>query len=131
MVGSTVPNIPVGKSALVGNNAAVSNPILVPLLESNRTAESGSKTQNCEPIVEEPKSPQHEQDIEDTRYDEYIINDDEEILSIKLNKEKLNANEHSIQCQYSQAIVPLSDKAATNPVRKLKNISFLRTEHEV
>lgn len=54
-------------SSSFGNNCVVTNPMSVTFLDGIRTTESGPNGHTCKPIVEEPKSPLHEQDIEDFR----------------------------------------------------------------
>ncbi|XP_058005223.1 protein ROS1A-like [Hevea brasiliensis] len=133
-----VPKVPLGSSNLVGNSVVV-NPISVSLLESNKTLESGVRTQNCEPIIEEPKSPLHEQQIEDI-VSEDIIDDEEEIPTIQLNNETFKENLHYFMDKYgpnfqtsssSRALVPVSVTVDSIPIRKLKQTSHLRTEHQV
>ncbi|XP_058004146.1 DEMETER-like protein 2 isoform X2 [Hevea brasiliensis] len=133
-----VPKVPLGNSNLVGNSVVV-NPISVSLLESNKTLESEVRTQNCEPIIEEPKSPLHEQQIEDI-VSEDIIDDEEEIPTIQLNNETFKENLYYFMDKYgpnfqtgssSRALVPVSVTVDSIPIRKLKQTSRLRTEHQV
>ncbi|CAN8316674.1 unnamed protein product [Cochlearia groenlandica] len=98
------------------------------------------KVECCEPIIEEPASPepQREQvtiaDIEDAFYE-----DPEEIPTIRLNMDAFTSNlkkimEHSKELQdgnMSSALVALTAEPASLPMPKLKNISQLRTEHQV
>jgi len=58
---------PSGTSSSFGNNCVVTNPMPVTFLDGIRTTESGPNGHTWKPIVEEPKSPIHEQDIEDFR----------------------------------------------------------------
>ncbi|ESQ40479.1 hypothetical protein EUTSA_v10012472mg [Eutrema salsugineum] len=97
-------------------------------------SEPASKTTCCEPIIEEPSSPECEQvsiaDVEDAFYE-----DDEEIPTIKLNLDTFTNNlkkviEHSRELQdvdMSKALV----EAAATPMPRLKNVGRLRTEHQV
>ncbi|KAJ0476642.1 putative DNA-(apurinic or apyrimidinic site) lyase [Helianthus annuus] len=91
-----------------------------------------------EPIVEVPASPEPEQiqevfDIED------FGGDAEEIPMIKLNIEALTQNLQTYMERHmelgegdvSKALVALTSEAASIPTPKLKNISQLRTEHQV
>lgn len=94
---------------------------------------------NCEPIIEEPATPEpeyteaQEVDIEDT----FCV--DDEIPKIELNMEQLSQNlqayvENNMGLQesdLSKALVALTAEAASMPAPKLKNISRLRTEHQV
>lgn len=101
----------------------------------------------CEPIVDEP--PEHEcpdalqnemqatdNDIEDAFWQE----DPDEIPTIKLNIEEFTINVHNYMQQnnlelqdsnMSNALVALTPEAASIPMPKLKNVSRLRTEHQV
>lgn len=96
---------------------------------------------NCEPIIEEPATPDEERavalesDIEDALKDV-----DEEIPTIKLNIQEftenlqqfMQANNMELQeADMSKALVALNPEAASIPARKLKNVSRLRTEHQV
>lgn len=110
-------------------------------IESNQqliTVKSGGS--NNEPIIEEPATPEpecpqiSENDIEDTLYE-----DPDEIPTIKLNIEAFTKNvqnymQENMELQegsMSKALVVLSPEAALIPMPKLKNISRLRTEHQV
>ncbi|KAL0912747.1 hypothetical protein M5K25_016145 [Dendrobium thyrsiflorum] len=92
------------------------------------------------PIIEEPPSPPREalqildKDIEDAFYE------DDEIPTIKLNLEQFGQNLQNLMQEndlkipdndISKALVELSAEVASMPIRKLKNISGLRTEHHV
>ncbi|KAF8008997.1 hypothetical protein BT93_J0094 [Corymbia citriodora subsp. variegata] len=96
---------------------------------------------NCEPIIEEPTTPDEERavalesDIEDALKD-----GDEEIPTIKLNIQEftenlqqfMQANNMELQeADMSKALVALNPEATSIPARKLKNVSRLRTEHQV
>lgn len=99
-----------------------------------------SEVAYCQPIIEEPASPEQpysqvsEQDIEDV-----IPEDSDEIPTIKLNMEAFTLNlqsyvQQNMELQVSEmskALVALTPEAASVPVPKLKNISRLRTEHLV
>lgn len=104
-------------------------------------SEPANRVTCCEPIIEEPASPEPEctqvsiTDIEEAFYEE----DPEEIPTIRLNVDALTINlkkimEHSKELQdgnMSTALVALTAEAASLPMPKLKNISQLRTEHQV
>ncbi|KAL0374939.1 UNVERIFIED_CONTAM: DNA glycosylase/AP lyase ROS1 [Sesamum radiatum] len=93
-----------------------------------------------EPIIEVPATPEPnytqapECDIENA-FDE----DPDEIPTIKLNMEEFTHNLQKIMQQntellegdMSKALVALTSQAASIPVPKLKNVSRLRTEHQV
>ncbi|KAK6933517.1 Demeter, RRM-fold domain, partial [Dillenia turbinata] len=129
IVSSTVPIATKGDSAI---------PMPLPLLENNQLG-LGSRISNSEPIIEEPASPKpvHEltqSDIEDDYYE-----DSDEIPLIKLNMEEFTQNlqnymENNMEIQegdMSKALVALSAEAANIPAPKLKNVSRLRTEHQI
>ncbi|KAL6133549.1 hypothetical protein ACLB2K_065784 [Fragaria x ananassa] len=91
-----------------------------------------------EPIIEEPASPEPEcteiiEDIED------FYEDPDEIPTIKLNMEQFTQNLQNYmqqnmelqQGEMSKALVALTPDAASLPTPKLKNVSRLRTEHQV
>uniref|UniRef100_A0A1J3J8T8 Protein ROS1 n=1 Tax=Noccaea caerulescens TaxID=107243 RepID=A0A1J3J8T8_NOCCA len=103
-------------------------------------SESANRATCCEPIIEEPASPEPEcpqvsmADIEDAFYE-----DPEEIPTIQLNMDEFTSNlkkimEDNKELQdgnMSNALVALTAEAASIPMPKLKNISQLRTEHQV
>lgn len=101
---------------------------------------AGFTTINCEPIIEEPASPESsieytERDIEDAFYEE----DPDEIPEIKLNIEEFTTNLKSFiqgnkemqEGDMSKSIIALSPRLASIPAPKLKHVSRLRTEHQV
>ena len=108
--------------------------------EANRQLQAKLWVNKCDPIIEEPASPEPEctqlaeNDIEDISYE-----DPEEIPTIKLNMEEFNQNLQNymhnnmeLQEQHmSKALVALTAEAASIPMPKLKNVSRLRTEHQV
>lgn len=96
-------------------------------------------TGNCEPIIEEPTTPEYcievsERDIEDAFYE-----DPDEIPEIKLNIEEFTTNLQSFiqdkvefqEGDMSNALVALTPGFASIPTPKLKHVSKLRTEHRV
>ncbi|EOA28463.1 hypothetical protein CARUB_v10024677mg [Capsella rubella] len=103
-------------------------------------AEQAKKFTCCEPIIEEPASPEPESaqvsiaDIEDAFFE-----DPEEIPTIRLNMDAFTSNlkkimEHNKELHegnMSSALVALTAETASLPMPKLKNISQLRTEHQV
>ncbi|KAI3799640.1 hypothetical protein L1987_34939 [Smallanthus sonchifolius] len=106
---------------------------LPPAENESKSAEISGN--NCEPIIEEPTTPEPEanelsiSDIEDQYYE-----DSDEIPSIKLNMEEFTTNLQNIiqdSNDMSKALVALSPKAASIPTPKLKDVSRLRTEHLV
>ncbi|XP_042481006.1 transcriptional activator DEMETER-like [Macadamia integrifolia] len=116
-------------------------PLLLPEANPPDAApENKEDKKSCEPIIEVPATPEPEcteisqSDIED------ILDDPDEIPTIKLNIEEFTMNlqnymnEYSMELQEgntSQALVALTPEAASIPVPKLKNVSRLRTEHQV
>ncbi|GAV85442.1 HhH-GPD domain-containing protein [Cephalotus follicularis] len=108
--------------------------------EANQQLEAKYGVNNCEPIIEEPATPEpmctqvSENDIEDTFYE-----DPDEIPTIKLNIEAFTQNlqnymQENMEIQevdMSRALVALTAAAASIPMPKLKNVSRLRTEHQV
>ncbi|WZZ49180.1 hypothetical protein YC2023_049287 [Brassica napus] len=109
-------------------------------LEVVNHSEAANRVTSCEPIIEVPASPEPEcaevsmADIEDAFFE-----DPEEIPTIRLNMDAFANNlkkifEHSKELQdgnMSGALVALTAEAASLPMPRLKNISQLRTEHQV
>ncbi|XP_019453312.1 PREDICTED: protein ROS1-like isoform X1 [Lupinus angustifolius] len=107
--------------------------------ELSRQLYSKPEINNCQPIIEEPTTPEPEcsqlpqDDIEDAFY----YDDSCEIPTIKLNMEEFTTNLQNYMQQnmalqegeMSKALVSLNPEAASIPVPKLKNVSRLRTEH--
>ncbi|XP_024970561.1 protein ROS1-like isoform X2 [Cynara cardunculus var. scolymus] len=114
----------------------------------NHCLHQQSQVQNHDPVIEEPATPepivevpatpepekiQQESDIED------FCEDPEEIPMIKLNMEAFTQNlqtymENNMELaegDMSRALVALASEAASIPAPKLKNVSQLRTEHQV
>ena len=117
----------------------LSLPSLQSQSEGKQQSEAKSGVTNCEPIIEEPATPEPEckeveNDIEDTFYE-----DPDEIPVIKLNIEEFTQNLHTYmqnnmelqEFDMSKALVALTPEAASIPMPKLKNVSRLRTEHQV
>ncbi|KAJ7976057.1 Transcriptional activator DEMETER-like protein [Quillaja saponaria] len=109
------------------------------LVEASRQAEAKSGISSCHPIIEEPATPEpectqlSENDIEDSYYE-----DPSEIPTIKLNIEEFTLNLQNYmqnmelqEGEMSKALVALTPEAASIPMPKLKNVSRLRTEHNV
>ncbi|KAI7741493.1 hypothetical protein M8C21_000189, partial [Ambrosia artemisiifolia] len=91
------------------------------------------------PIVEMPTSPEPEQIQQETFDIEDFSGDNEEIPMIKLNIEEFTQNLQTYMERHmelgegdlSKALVALTPEAASIPTPKLKNVSQLRTEHQV
>ena len=120
--------------------------------------DSSFQTQDCEPIIEMPESPEHRplellvRDIEDFPYE---AEHEQEIPTIKLNTKALGENilnfidksnkefkESALSFvdeisnlhrdeEVSKALVLLNPKSASHPARKLKTKTPLRTVHSV
>ncbi|KAL8236364.1 hypothetical protein R6Q59_017445 [Mikania micrantha] len=132
MVPSDAPN---STNATYTTQPTILGPLQLPPFENscNKNAQF-----SCEPIIEEPATPEPETaelsltDIEDQYYD-----DADEIPTIKLDMNEFTANlqkmQDSIEIQgdMSKALVALNPQAASIPTPKLKNVSRLRTEHLV
>lgn len=121
----------------------VTNPASLFLLEPNPFPGSGNQTNNCEPIIEEPASPEPEWTVPQERDIEDLFDDNcdgDEIPTIKLGFDRIpphlqNPDESQLVMLHdhdmSRALVALSAEAASIPMPKLKNVSLLRTEHQV
>ncbi|WOK96341.1 transcriptional activator DEMETER-like [Canna indica] len=102
---------------------------------------TGSASDNCQPIIEEPASPEAECiQIEEREIEDAFYEDPDEIPTIKLNIEEftqnlqnyMQSNNMEIQdVHMSKALVAINPEAASIPMPKLKNVSRLRTEHLV
>ncbi|OAY69909.1 Protein ROS1 [Ananas comosus] len=123
-----------------GENLAVYS--LMPLPPADGSSYSrGVIVSNCEPIIEEPASPKEEnadgleREIEDAFYE-----DSDEIPTIKINlheftqniEECIKESNNDLQTEdITKALVAITTEAASIPAPKLKNVSRLRTEHQV
>ncbi|MQL78151.1 hypothetical protein Taro_010575 [Colocasia esculenta] len=124
------------------NHKTVLNPWPLPQLEGNFCMQEVCAGGNCEPIIEEPATPEPEctqipdiPDIEDA-----FCEDPDEIPTIELNAKEFAQNlqiymqENNMELQnvdWTKALVTLTPQAASIPTPKLKNVSRLRTEHQV
>lgn len=122
------------------NPAIVINPLPLPPPGNISLEERGYESRKCEPIIEEPTTPEQEcteiteSDIEDAFYE-----DPDEIPTIKLNIEEFTMNLQNYmqgnmelqEADMSKALVALNPQVASIPTPKLKNVSRLRTEHQV
>ncbi|KAI3932419.1 hypothetical protein MKX01_001782 [Papaver californicum] len=117
------------------------NPMSLPLLEANLVSGTRIRKNECEPIIEEPATPEKD-------YAETLNSDIEdafgecpnEIPSINLDIEEFTVTlqnymqENKMELQegdLSNALVAITPQAASIPVPKLKNVNRLRTEHLV
>jgi hypothetical protein len=145
------------------DNKPEKNPNSLPFLQSQsegkQQSEAKSGVTNCEPIIEEPATPEPEckevengiedtfyedHDIVDTFYEDHDIEDTfyedpDEIPVIILNTEEVTQNLHTHmqnktelqEFDMSKALVALTPEAASIGMPKLRNVSRLRTEHQV
>ncbi|EHA8586973.1 protein ROS1A-like [Cocos nucifera] len=116
---------------------------LVPLhqLEGSTFSQERTVYNNCEPIIEEPATPEAEcLETEESAIEDAFFEDPDEIPTIKLNLEEftqnlqnyMHANNMDIQeGDMSKALVAITPEAASIPMPRLKNVSRLRTEHQV
>ncbi|XP_061352175.1 DNA glycosylase/AP lyase ROS1-like [Gastrolobium bilobum] len=116
------------------------NPMILPFLENKLIKEASPESGQCEPIIEEPATPEQqlteaiESDIED-----FFGEDPDEIPLIEFSVEELAMNVQNYVQVYkehhegdmSKALVTLTPQSASIPTPKLKNMSRLRTEHHV
>ncbi|KAK8952253.1 Protein ROS1 [Platanthera zijinensis] len=111
-----------------------------PQIEENLYSQKTAFQNNGEPIIEEPASPEPEcQEFLESAIEDAFYEDPEEIPTIKLNLTEFTQNlrnymEENMELQdgsLSKALVTLTPEAASIPMPKLKNVSRLRTEHQV
>ncbi|CAK9170746.1 unnamed protein product, partial [Ilex paraguariensis] len=133
-----------------GNPMGIINPIQLLLPQANQQSEAQSEASNCNPIVEVPASPepivevpatpeQEQTQILGSDIEDNFCEDPNEIPTIKLNFEEFTQNlqtymRNKMELQegvMSKALVALTPEAASIPMPKLKNVSRLRTEHQV
>ncbi|XP_019191647.1 PREDICTED: transcriptional activator DEMETER-like isoform X2 [Ipomoea nil] len=97
-------------------------------------------TSSYEPIIEEPATPEPMPEVSESDIEDAFYEDPDEIPTIELNIKEFTANlqtilqEQSMGIQegdMSTALVALNPEAASIPTPKLKNVSRLRTEHQV
>ncbi|KAG5522210.1 hypothetical protein RHGRI_034405 [Rhododendron griersonianum] len=127
IVSSTTPAA-TDKSATIGIRP-------MPLLTAGRNEpkEIGSVLRNCEPIVEEPGTPEPEtaevtvSDIEDAFYEVKLILEEFTLNLHNYVQENMELQEGDM----CKALVALNPQATSIPTPKLKNVSRLRTEHQV
>ncbi|KAJ6428842.1 hypothetical protein OIU84_020487 [Salix udensis] len=129
---STVPFMPEKSPSIV------INPMPLPPPEDNQHKRIGFDNDSCEPIIEEPVTPDQEQtELTETDIEDFG-EDPDEIPTIKLNMKEFTENLQNYihtnmelqEYDMSKALVAL-DPNASIPTPKLKNVSRLRTEHQV
>ncbi|OQU78992.1 protein ROS1 isoform X1 [Sorghum bicolor] len=98
---------------------------------------------NHQPIIEEPLSPEPEPENVEAKegaIEDFFCEDPDEIPTINLNIEEFTQNlknymqANNVEIEYadmSKALVAITPDAASIPTPKLKNVSRLRTEHQV
>ncbi|XP_043723486.1 transcriptional activator DEMETER-like isoform X2 [Telopea speciosissima] len=148
IVSSTIPVAAEHNPTLGINNLTMGinqMPLALPEAEANpltvTAPENRKENKNCEPIVEVPATPEPEcTEITPSDMEDFFDEDPDEIPTIKLNIEEFTMNlenymqECSMELQegsMSKALVALTPETASLPVPKLKNVSRLRTEHQV
>ncbi|KAF5953974.1 hypothetical protein HYC85_006830 [Camellia sinensis] len=131
------------------NPVEVLKPLQLPLPQADRQLQAQYQIRNCEPIIEVPASPEPivevpttpepEPQVPESDIEDAFFEDPEEIPMIKLNFEEFTQNLQNYMRQnmelqegdMSKALVSLTPEAASIPTPKLKNVSQLRTEHQV
>ncbi|ONK77095.1 uncharacterized protein A4U43_C02F3050 [Asparagus officinalis] len=119
---------------------------LLPQLEDHIHSEVGIVTGICEPIVEEPATPEpiiEEQESEcfepsEMDMEDFFSNDTDEIPTLHLVEEMkwnlknyMQGNSMGLQDgELSRALVAITPETASLPLPKLKNVGRLRTEHQ-
>ncbi|KAL9266050.1 Transcriptional activator DEMETER-like protein [Drosera capensis] len=132
IVASAIP-IQTEKQPMVGVNPVQMLPI------EHKQPGAVFEPRSSEPIVEEPRTPDPEViDLSETDIEDAYFEDPDEIPTIKLSAEDITTLKNYIkenveleEGDMSKALVALNPEAAYIPVQKLKNISRLRTEHQV
>ncbi|KAH9328401.1 hypothetical protein KI387_000509, partial [Taxus chinensis] len=111
-------------------------------LDSISVKQTSTSMRNYEPIIEEPSSPEHDyvdSSAESAAFESSDM-DSEEMPTINLTcnvhtLEIYKSSENSVKCleatDTSTALVLVPPESASIPVPKLKNVSRLRTEHQV
>ncbi|KAJ7971492.1 Transcriptional activator DEMETER-like protein [Quillaja saponaria] len=107
--------------------------------EASRQPQEKSGTSTCQPIIEEPATPEPEcTQISEIDMEDCFYEDPNEIPTIKLDIEEFTLNLQNYmqnmelqEGEMSKALVALTPEAASIPMPKLKNVSQLRTEHNV
>ncbi|CAA3007926.1 transcriptional activator DEMETER-like [Olea europaea subsp. europaea] len=120
------------------NPGVTIKPMSLPPVGDNSDRETGLST--CEPIIEEPTTPEPPVELSETDIEDAFDEDPDEIPTIKLNIEQFASNLQSFmqeqnmetkETNLSKALVTLRPEFASIPTPKLKSMSRLRTEHQV
>ncbi|KAK8514840.1 hypothetical protein V6N12_057736 [Hibiscus sabdariffa] len=108
--------------------------------EANQQLQTTSRVNKCNPIIEEPGSPEPEcTQVAENDIEDMLPEDPDEIPTIKLNMDEFtqtlqNYMQNNMELQegdMSKALVALTAEAASIPTPRLKNVNRLRTEHQV
>ncbi|XP_022860434.1 transcriptional activator DEMETER-like isoform X2 [Olea europaea var. sylvestris] len=120
------------------NPGVTIKPMALPQLHDSSDRETG---QNCDPIIEEPTTPEPPLEVSESDIEDAFYEDPDEIPTIKLNIEQFATNLQSFmqdqnvetqeESNLSKALVSLRPEFASIPTPKLKSVSRLRTEHQV
>ncbi|KAE8717042.1 DEMETER-like protein 2 [Hibiscus syriacus] len=134
------------------NHAVIVDQLALPLPQPNELAHTNcppeangqlqpvSGVNKCNPIIEEPVSPEPEcTQVAENDIEDMFSEDPDEIPTIKLNMEEFsqtlqNYMQNNMELQegdMSKALVALTAEAASIPTPRLKNVNRLRTEHQV
>ncbi|KAM1299024.1 hypothetical protein ACFX2F_025763 [Malus domestica] len=114
-------------------------PMSLPPPEDSSLQIASTVIKGCEPIIEEPATPEQElTEPSESEIEDFFYEDSDEIPTIKLNMEEFTLTlqnymqEKKLQeGDMSKALVALNPEATSIPTPKLKNVSRLRTEHQV
>lgn len=111
------------------------NPLILPLPGNNTSIEASLKSRKCEPIIEEPATPEHGTEALESDIEDFFWEDPDEIPTINVNLEvfakSLQNHMQEHEGDQSRALVAWNPQSASIPTPKLKNVSRLRTEHLV
>lgn len=111
------------------------NPLILPLPGNNTSIEASLQSRKCEPIIEEPATPEHSTEALESDIEDFFWEDPDEIPTINVNLEvfakSLQNHMQEHEGDQSRALVAWNPQSASIPTPKLKNVSRLRTEHLV
>lgn len=111
------------------------NPVILPLPGNNTSIEVFPQSRPCEPIIEEPATPEQSTEALESDIEDFFWEDPDEIPTINVNLEvfakSLQNHMQEHEGDQSKALVAWNPQSASIPTPKLKNVSRLRTEHQV
>ncbi|XP_058770106.1 transcriptional activator DEMETER [Vicia villosa] len=111
------------------------NPVILPLPGNNTSIEVCPQSRPCEPIIEEPATPEQSMEALESDIEDFFWEDPDEIPTINVNLEvfakSLQNHMQEHEGDQSKALVAWNPQSASIPTPKLKNVSRLRTEHQV